>query len=55
MLRYDGSSWTAVQMNGDTEGDIGLSDGQQGLMRAFCAAPAKIKNLPHFTKIPGPW
>ena len=33
-LRYDGSSWTAVQMNGDTEGDIGLSDGQQGLMRA---------------------
>ena len=33
-LRYDGSSWTAVQMNGDTEGDIGLSNGQQGLMRA---------------------
>lgn len=55
MLRYDGSSWTAVHLNGDTEGDIGLSDGQQGLMRAFCAAPAKIKNLPHFTKIPGPW
>ncbi len=33
-LRYDGSSWTAVQMNGDTEGDIGLSNGQEGLMRA---------------------
>jgi len=34
-MRYDGTAWTTVEMNGDTEGAIGLSNGNEGLMRAL--------------------
>lgn len=34
-MRYDGAAWTTVEMNGDTEGAIGLSNGKEGLMRAL--------------------
>ena len=34
-MRYDGTAWTTVEMNGDTEGAIGLSNGKEGLMRAL--------------------
>ncbi len=34
-MRYDGTAWTTVEMNGDTEGAIGLANGNEGLMRAL--------------------
>lgn len=40
MLRYDGSSWTAVQMNGDAEGDIGLQTPVMGQL-PLAAGPGK--------------
>ena len=32
---YDGSKWTTTQMNGNTEGTLGLSNGATGTMRAI--------------------
>lgn len=33
-LRYDGTDWTPKEMNGGTEGSVGLSEGDSGTMRA---------------------
>ena len=43
-LRYDGSVWTSVEVNGETEeeGCLGLQEGDSGIMRAVWLPPVSF-------------